>query len=82
MTEKYSDWLPKPGLQEHIKQLRRDRHMTQADLAKEVRVSRTQIVNIERGNVGFTLSMIVRLARAFDMTASELLYGVDLSEYE
>lgn len=56
--------------------------MTQADLAKEVRVSRTQIVNIERGNVGFTLSMIVRLARAFDMTASELLYGVDLSEYE
>lgn len=53
---------------------RRDMHMTQEQLAKEVGISRQTLARIETGNyMNFTAQTAVRIARALGLSLDVLL---------
>jgi transcriptional regulator with XRE-family HTH domain len=58
---------------ERLRELRASGGMSQEALGKAVRVSRTAITNIERGNQGVTLDMLYRLAEALNLPPQDLL---------
>lgn len=58
---------------EHIRHLRLQREWTQERLASEADLNSVQISHIENGLNEVKLRTIFRLARAFGMSASELL---------
>lgn len=59
-----------------IKKLRRERQMTQEDLAFEVEIDRSYMGFVERGERNPTLSKIAKLAKALKITLSELFQKV------
>jgi transcriptional regulator with XRE-family HTH domain len=59
-----------------IKQLRKEHGMSQYDLSVECDIEKTQIYRIEGAKINPTLSTLVALARAFDLTLEELLRDV------
>ena len=71
---------PKPGqspvvraFAARLKELRRSRGMTQAELALEARVTAAYVGRLERGAIGPGVARLDRLARALGATAGELL---------
>ena len=58
---------------EKVKRLRKERVLTIRELADEAGVSKTTISNIENGQSEAYPSTIRKLARAFDVTPSELV---------
>jgi transcriptional regulator with XRE-family HTH domain len=56
-----------------VKRLRRERVLTIRELANEAGVSKTTISNIENGQSEAYPSTIRKLARAFDVTPSDLV---------
>ena len=56
-----------------IRALRQAREMTQANVAAIMGVPHTTVSGIERGVRGVTLHQLVKLARALDVSAAELL---------
>lgn len=56
-----------------IRRERRDRHMTQEELAKAVGLTRTSITNIERGRQKLLLHTLADLGRALGISLSQLL---------
>lgn len=58
---------------ERVRELRHAKGWTQERLAEEAGLNSVQISHIERGANEPKLTTILRLARAFGMTASELL---------
>lgn len=60
-----------------LKQLRTESHLTQEQLALMIGVSKKYVSNIENGRGNPTLTTIGKFARGLDVTASELLDGVD-----
>ena len=56
-----------------VKRLRKERVLTIRELADEAGVSKTTISNIENGQSEAYPSTIRKLARAFDVTPSELV---------
>jgi transcriptional regulator with XRE-family HTH domain len=56
-----------------IRQLREDRRLTQADLAKQADVARITLLRIEGGSQDPTLSTLARLARALRVSVRDLL---------
>ena len=58
---------------ERVRALRTKRGWTQERLAEEAKLNAVQVSHIERGANEAKLTTVFRLARAFDMTASELL---------
>ena len=64
---------PPHFLASNVYDLRTERGMTQAALAKAVGIAQPRIAEIERGEANPRLSTIGRLARALDTTVSELL---------
>jgi XRE family transcriptional regulator, regulator of sulfur utilization len=56
-----------------LKTLREARHMTQAALAKDARLSRGYLVRLEAGQQDPTLGTLERLAKALGVPVTELL---------
>lgn len=48
--------------------IRKQKNMTQAELAERVGISRTNITRFESGNCNPTLEMMIRIATALDRT--------------
>ena len=70
-----------------IKHYRTERNISQEDLGDIVGISTRHIINIENGNKGPSLTLLVAIANALDVSADDLLldnlsrYG-ELSEVE
>lgn len=59
-----------------IKRLRKERGMTQEDLAFEIGVDRSYMGFIERGERNPTLGILAKIAKALKVSLSELLQSV------
>lgn len=77
--------LPKPpktvvvsnkGLGERVRALRKAQEMTQASLAAAIGTQPTNISSLEHGNRGLTIHQVVKLARALNASADDIL-GLD-----
>ena len=75
---------PKPGqspavraFAARLKELRRSRGMTQAELALEARVTAAYVWRLESGAIGPGVDLLVRLAKALGTTAGDLLPADD-----
>ena len=67
---------PKQVFAENMREARKRRGLTQERLAFAMRMHRTEISLLERGERDPRLSTLVRLARALDCTPSSLLEEV------
>ncbi len=56
----------------YIKNLRVEKGMTQQELADLVNVRRETIVRLENGNYNPTLSLVVDIARVFEIAIEEI----------
>ncbi len=56
----------------HVRQLRTDRELSQGKLAAEMRVSRQTINSIEQGRYTPSLPLAIKLARYFGSTVEEV----------
>lgn len=56
----------------HVRQLRTDRELSQGKLAAEMRVSRQTINSIEQGRYTPSLLLAIKLARHFGSTVEEV----------
>lgn len=56
----------------YIKNLRVEKGMTQQELADLVNVRRETIVQLENGNYNPTLSLVVDIARVFEIAIEEI----------
>jgi len=61
----------KPG--KRVRELRRAREMTLADLAKRARMHKSSMSRIENGKQGIRGDELIRLARALDCSADDIL---------
>lgn len=58
---------------EKIRELRELFRLTQEELAQELGVSRPTLTNLEKGNQGLTVEMLIKIADYFDVTTDEIL---------
>lgn len=65
-----------------IRAQRRERGWSQEELADRADLHRTFVSSIERGTKNATLNSVHTLAKALDMTVSELLDGLKKSDHE
>ncbi len=79
---RYLHWLPPLTLGERIIALRQERGWNLKDLAAKSGISYSTLSFAQTSRRGLTLGALNRVARAFGMTPSELLEGVDLTEWE
>ncbi len=59
-----------------LRQLRRERQLTQLQLAEMLGVDRSYLSDVERGRTGMTLPYLKKVADGFQLTLSELLDGI------
>jgi putative transcriptional regulator len=59
-------------LKNHIQALRRERHITQEELANAVSVTRQTIISLENGKYNASLALAHRIAVFFDLTIEEI----------
>lgn len=57
-----------------IKTLRQSRHLTQADLAKALNVSRQTVIALEKGGYEPSLKLAFLIARFFDKSIEDVFY--------
>ena len=60
---------------QRIRALRRERKLSQEQLAEKVWISTTHMSHIENGSTELSLPVLVDLATALDVSANELLSG-------
>jgi XRE family aerobic/anaerobic benzoate catabolism transcriptional regulator len=65
------------ALGERIRTLRVDRGWRQIDLAEETGMHENYVSDLELGQKEICLRMLQAVAQAFDMTASDLLKGIE-----
>ncbi|MEK7559107.1 MAG: helix-turn-helix transcriptional regulator [Patescibacteria group bacterium] len=61
---------------QRIKELRKDREMTQEDLAFKVEVDRSYMGFVERGEKNPTLAKLIKIARSLNVSLSELFRSI------
>lgn len=59
-------------MKNHIQALRRERHITQEELANAVSVTRQTIISLENGKYNASLALAHRIAVFFDLTIEEI----------
>ncbi|MEM9633379.1 MAG: helix-turn-helix transcriptional regulator [Pseudomonadota bacterium] len=59
-------------MKNNIRVLRAERRWTQADLAKEIGVSRNSVNAIENGKYDPSLPLAFKIARLFELTVEEI----------
>ncbi len=52
--------------------LRKNRHMTQEDLAKKLGVTRQTIISIENGKYTASLALAMKMAQVFNMRVEDI----------
>jgi putative transcriptional regulator len=62
---------------EKMKQSRLERQLSQAELARRVRVSRQTVNMIESGDYNPTLALCIRICRELGKTLDELFWEVE-----
>jgi transcriptional regulator with XRE-family HTH domain len=62
---------------ERLRNLRKERQLSQEDFAELTQLHRTYIGGIERGERNVSLINIVQIARALEITPSQLLEGLN-----
>lgn len=67
-------------LGETIARLRRERGLTQAQLAEAVSVHKRGIIRVEQGSTSMTVDVVSRVADALGIQLSELFHIVELDE--
>lgn len=65
-----------------IKAQRKQRGWSQEELAHRAELHRTFVSSIERGTKNATINSVHTLAKAMDLTVSELLNGLKQSDHE
>lgn len=65
-----------------IARLRRERGLTQAQLAEAVRIHKRGIIRVEQGSTSLTVDVLSRMADALGIQLSELFRLVELEENE
>ena len=61
--------------QQNAVKLRKERRMTQEDVAREIGISRISYSKLERGETRLFNEGVEKLARLFDISEDELLFG-------
>ncbi len=65
-------------MKNRIAELRKNRHMTQQDLADLLGVTRQTIISLEGGRYNPSIILAFKLARMFDMHIEDIfIYGED-----
>lgn len=64
-------------IRERIRQIREDKHWTQADMAEKLNIHPNTYSNIERSITNLQLSRLKQIAKVFDMELSELVGASD-----
>ncbi|MDT2674459.1 helix-turn-helix transcriptional regulator [Enterococcus dongliensis] len=59
-------------MQNRIQKLRKERKMTQSDLAQELEVTRQTIISLESGRYNASLILAYKIARFFNLTIEEV----------
>ena len=59
-----------------LRQLRREKQLTQLQLAEMLGVDRSYLSDVERGTKGMTLPYLKKVADGFQLTLAELLDGI------
>jgi transcriptional regulator with XRE-family HTH domain len=67
--------ISKKEIGERVRAVRQARDLTQAQLGDIIGTRHTNVSGIERGVRGLTLHQVVKLARALDISAAEILEG-------
>ncbi len=67
---------------ERIEELRKERGLSQRQLAKMAGLSNGALWRIEKQNGDITLRSLHKVAEALDITEDDLIYGLDFSEKE
>lgn len=62
----------------HLKSIRLAKESSQEELCFKAGLSKNQIGNIERGEVNVTLTTVVAIANALDMSISDLFSGFEV----
>lgn len=60
------------GFQNNLRKLRKDKHLTQEQLARAVKIDRTTISSYERGLSEPTMTVLQNIANVFDVKVEEL----------
>ena len=60
-------------LKQNIKKFRKRRNLSQFDLASKINISTNFLADIEAGNTWVSAQTLIKLAKAFDIEAYELL---------
>jgi transcriptional regulator with XRE-family HTH domain len=60
---------------DEVRELRRSRHWTQADLAKRLRLSQSRLSEIERGDGSFTAEQFLLILKLFNVATSRFAGG-------
>ena len=61
-----------------IRVLRAAKGLTQSNVASEINITASAFAKIERGESDISISRIEAIAKVFDLSASDLIYQVDL----
>jgi transcriptional regulator with XRE-family HTH domain len=67
---------PRKQLGDNVRRLRRERGLSQEELAFEAELHRTYISGIERGIRNPTITIVVKVAKAMKVSADQLLKGI------
>jgi len=65
-----------------IQKLRRERYLTQEELAIKLNISDRHLRNLERGEYTPSIDLFVEIAAFFDVTLDHLIMGKALSDHE
>ena len=60
-----------------LKEIRKDRHMTQIELAERLGVSQSFIVRVERGTKALPLLMEYEISQILGCTIDEIVNGIN-----
>lgn len=65
-----------------IAALRKEKGLTQEQLAEKINISTSTLGKIERGIQGFSIDLLIEMAIFFDISTDYILIGCEIRNYE